>query len=142
MYIIAVLVLTDITSIRLSDFNGFYMTPNLIPFVTTITDMINYPFIVLEQVLLNVIFFIPFGFLVAMLYLKQEKKILKILITALIFSAGIEILEFFAGRYMDIDDIIWNALGAMLGSYTYYLVNLFIRKTKTIKSLDSIKVDK
>lgn len=31
---------------------------NLIPFVTTINDFIQYPAIVVEQILLNIIFFI------------------------------------------------------------------------------------
>lgn len=132
-YIVTVLLLTEILSIRLSDFTTFHITPNLIPLVTTIGDLINYPYEVLEQILLNIVFFIPFGFLFTMLYAKGERKFLKTIVVALIFSISIETLEYFVGRYVDIDDILWNGIGAVIGSSIYILINNLSEKHKKIK---------
>ena len=85
---------------------------------------------VLRQVILNIIFFMPFGFLYTMLYLKKDKKLLKVLVIALVFSTCIETLQFFVGRFMDVDDIIWNTSGAIIGSIIYFLINNLICKIK------------
>lgn len=128
--------LTDILTIKLSDFNTFYITPNLIPFKSTINDFIQYPSIVLEQILLNVVFFIPFGFLCSMIFLNQKKSFIKITVFSLIFTFSIEILEYLVGRYFDIDDILWNVIGAILGIILY---KLYMKLSKVFIGVDSIK---
>ena len=127
-YIVTVLLVTGILSINLIDLTRFKMVPNLIPLVRTIKDLFNYPFEVLQQVLLNIVFFIPFGFLFTMLYIKGERSILKVIRAALLFSSIIEILEYFAGRYMDIDDILWNVIGAIIGGILYNLICNILKK--------------
>ncbi|MGL4991705.1 MAG: VanZ family protein [Sarcina sp.] len=129
-YIVTVLLLTDTLSINLNDFSSFHMTPNLIPLITTLKDFSNYPSIVLEQVLLNIVFSIPFGVLFTTLYTKGKKRFFKTLLVALLFAAGIEILEYFTGRYMDIDDILWNTTGAIIGSSLYCLIFNILNKSK------------
>lgn len=135
-YIITVLMLTDILTIKLSDFNTFHITPNLIPLKSTINDFIQHPSIVLEQILLNVVFFIPFGFLCSMIFLNQKKSFIKITVFSLIFTFYIEILEYLVGRYFDIDDILWNVIGAILGIILY---KLYMKLSKVFIGLDSIK---
>ena len=130
VYIVVVLSITGVLYIKPSDFTYMHMAPNLVPLVNTISDFIGSPQSVLRQVVLNIIFFMPFGFLFTMLYLKKDKKILKVLVVALVFSTCIETLQFFVGRFMDVDDIIWNTSGAIIGSIIYFLINNLICKIK------------
>ncbi|WP_066874997.1 VanZ family protein [Clostridium mediterraneense] len=134
-YIISVLILTEVLSKNLFSFSSMKLTPNLIPLVSILSNFINYPMGVLEQVLLNIIFFVPFGFFFMFKNI-TEKKIFKITIIASLFSLGIEILQYFSGRYADIDDIIWNTLGTVLGIGLFIVVkNIYNRmiNTKQIK---------
>lgn len=124
VYIVAVLSITNVLYIKPSDFTYMHTAPNLVPLVNTISDFIGSPQSVLRQVVLNIIFFMPFGFLFTMLYLKNDKKLLKVFVIALVFSTCIETTQFFVGRFMDVDDIIWNTSGAVIGSIIYILINL------------------
>ena len=92
------------------------------------------PYAVLEQVLLNVVFFIPFGFFFTMLYAKGKRKILKTIIIGILFSISIEALEYLVGRYVDIDDILWNVIGTVIGSSVYILINNLLEKYKKNKN--------
>lgn len=130
VYIVAVLSITGVLYIKPSDFTYMHMSPNLVPLVNTISDFMGNPQSVLRQVILNIIFFMPFGFLYTTLYLKKDKKLLKVLVIALVFSTCIETLQFFVGRFMDVDDIIWNTSGAIIGSIIYFLINNLICKIK------------
>lgn len=130
VYIVAVLSITGVLYIKPSDFTYMHTAPNLVPLVNTISDFMGNPQSVLRQVVLNIIFFMPFGFLFTMLYLKKDKKLLKVLVIALVFSTCIETLQFFVGRFMDVDDIIWNTSGAIIGSIIYFLINNLICKIK------------
>lgn len=119
-YIISVLIITEVFSSNL--FNAtFKLTPNLIPLITTLTDLIQYPGSVLFQVTLNMIFFIPFGFIL-MFFSINEYKLIKILSSTFIFSSIVELAQYFSGRYADIDDVIWNALGALVGIIIFKLL--------------------
>ena len=131
-YIISILFLTEVLSKNLFNFSSIRLMPNLIPLVSISSDFINYPMGVLEQVLLNIIFFVPFGFFLMFKNI-TEKKIFKITIIASLFSLGIEILQYFSGRYADIDDIIWNTLGAVLGIGAFILVKNIYNRMINIK---------
>lgn len=119
-YIISVLIITEVFSPNL--FNAtFNLTPNLIPLITTLTDLIQYPGSVLFQVTLNMIFFIPFGFIL-MFFSINKHKLIKILSSAFIFSSIVEMAQYFSGRYADIDDVIWNTLDALAGIIIFKLL--------------------
>ena len=60
-YIVTVLLLTEILSINLANFNSIKLTPNLIPLLETVKDFMYYPYGAAQQILLNIIFFVPFG---------------------------------------------------------------------------------
>lgn len=70
-YIITVLLLTDVLSINLINFNSIKLTPNLIPLLQTVKDFFYYRYGAAQQVLLNIIFFIPFGLFFSYLYNKK-----------------------------------------------------------------------
>ena len=71
----------------------------------------------IKNVLGNMIMFLPFGFFTS-LYLKSEKITLPLLLT-LIASLSIEIVQMIIGRVFDVDDIILNLIGGVLGYFIY-----------------------
>lgn len=80
-----------------------------IPFSAGI-DMVGY--------ILNIILFIPFGFLIPLIW----KKMRSLHLTALAgfsFSILIEISQLLNNRRTDIDDLIMNTLGAIIGFLIY-----------------------
>ncbi len=91
---------------------------NLIP-LKTITSYLklipSIPQIALKNLLGNVIIFLPFGFLLPILWSKINSS-QKIVIISIIFSFVLEISQLILhlGSF-DIDDIFLNTLGALLG---------------------------
>ena len=65
-----------------------------------------------KNVLGNIIIFIPFGILI-----KEEfnLNIFKTILISLIFSLSIEIVQLLIGRVFDIDDILLNVIGSLIG---------------------------
>lgn len=74
-----------------------------------------------KNVIGNMIMFLPFGFFISY-YLKSEKISLPILLT-IIASTSIEIVQMCIGRVFDIDDIILNISGGMIGYLLYSILN-------------------
>ena len=72
----------------------------------------------------NIVLFIPFGYFVSD-YLKA-KKTHQILIVSTLISLTAELIQYKIGRAFDVDDIILNVLGAILGFMCY----ISIRATK------------
>lgn len=97
---------------------------NLVPF----TEIFRYEVgsnLFWQNVMGNVIVFIPFGFFVSN-YLKNGKFWTPVFIT-LATSAVIELVQYKIGRAMDIDDIILNVLGGLLG----YLLFIILKAIKS-----------
>lgn len=92
---------------------------NLIPF-RTIVNYIKYSnaFSSFINIFGNVLIFLPFGYLVPLLY-KEFKKLKNLIYLSIIFSFSIEVVQFFVGRSVDIDDLLLNTLGAILGFLIY-----------------------
>lgn len=93
---------------------------NLIPF----TEMTRYKFgsrAFIYNVIGNIALFVPFGYFVSD-YLKA-KKIHHILIISIIISLTAELIQFKIGRAFDVDDIILNVLGAIIGFMCYISIH-------------------
>ncbi|MBD9098286.1 VanZ family protein, partial [bacterium] len=73
----------------------------------------------IKNVLGNVFMFIPYGFFCS--YILKENKYQPILILTLIASISIETTQLMIGRVFDIDDIMLNTVGGMIGYYIYIL---------------------
>lgn len=73
-----------------------------------------------KNVLGNMIMFFPFG-LFTSYYLKVEKHRLPLLLTV-IASASIECVQLLIGRVFDVDDILLNILGGMIGYSIYNIL--------------------
>ena len=89
---------------------------NFIPFKEILRYKITNRLFI-KNVLGNMIMFLPFGFFTS-LYLKSEKITLPLLLT-LIASLSIEIVQMIIGRVFDVDDIILNLIGGVLGYFIY-----------------------
>ena len=89
---------------------------NLIPF----TEILRYEFgsrLFYYNVVGNILVFIPFGYFIAD-YIKS-KNIFPALIISGIVSATVEFVQLNIGRAFDIDDIILNVLGGVIGYLLY-----------------------
>jgi hypothetical protein len=95
--------------------------PNLIPGWTVsqqLTDP-DHPLGVFN-VVGNVAVFVPLGWLLALV--TKRRPILAAAIAGFGLSAVIEVLQFFTGRISDIDDLILNGGGAVLGACVAVLI--------------------
>ena len=80
----------------------------------------------LRNVVGNVVLFIPFGYFVS--YFCKIKKVYLILIVSFITSSTIETIQFNIGRAFDVDDILLNVLGGLMGYGFYLLSSRFLKK--------------
>lgn len=99
--------------------NNNISSNNLIPF----KEMFRYNIgsrLFFKNVLGNIIMFLPYGFFTS--YFLKEKKLLPILILTTITSLTIETTQLMIGRVFDIDDILLNIVGGVLGYYLYSLM--------------------
>ena len=99
--------------------NNNISSNNLIPF----REIFRYDLgsrLFLKNVLGNIIMFLPYGFFTS--YFLKEKKLLPILILTVVTSLTIECTQLMIGRVFDIDDILLNIMGGVLGHYLYILI--------------------
>lgn len=87
---------------------------NLIPII----DVVSAPAEYLKNTILNILLFIPLGFLLPTIW-NDYRTAKKTILTGLGTSFIIEILQIFTFRLTDIDDLITNTLGAVVGYYLY-----------------------
>ena len=96
---------------------------NLIPF-KTILLYLNHGGLIIGgiNILGNIILLVPFGFLLPFVFQKLSWK--KILIVATVVPLIIEVLQTVLHRgIFDIDDVILNGLGVMIGYGIYHMFN-------------------
>ncbi|MBQ4583829.1 MAG: VanZ family protein [Bacilli bacterium] len=101
-----------VTSTDISNNGGI----NYIPF----TEIFRYEIgskLFMLNVIGNIAMFIPFGYFIS--HYLNAKKISSIFIVTLIASACIEIVQLNIGRSFDIDDIILNCIGSIVGFLIY-----------------------
>lgn len=123
-----------------TDFESF--SNNFIPFKEIMryrtTSVLFY-----RNVIGNIALFIPFGFMITDM-LKEKAGKTNILITTLITfftSLTIEIIQMFIGRSFDIDDILLNLVGGILGFLIFHTTQFIYKhipdeyKTNKIKLL-------
>ena len=104
VYILSVLVLFQILPINISDFKAVSITPSMLPFLTILGGDGGGVSDIVTEILLNVVFFIPLG----------------------ILYPFIEVMKYCTGLHFDIDNIIFNIIGAIAGYYIYRLAEKII----------------
>jgi len=101
-----------VTRVDVNNLGGF----NIIPF----TEIFRYDLdseLFWCNVIGNILLFVPFGYIFSS-YVKP-KSIFSSLFVALIVSATIEVVQLNIGRSFDIDDIILNTIGCVIGFLIY-----------------------
>lgn len=74
-----------------------------------------------ENLVGNIVVFIPFGFLLPYV-MKWGKNFFVMLLNAFIFVTGIEIFQLFSAfGAFDVDDILLNCFGAVIGYFIYLI---------------------
>ena len=86
---------------------------NIIPFYWLIEPLFMGKDFYLSQVYLNIILFVPLGFLSGLF--SKDISFKKVFITSLCFTLFIELIQPFFGRCTDIDDVMLNVIGGCLG---------------------------
>ncbi len=102
-YLIAVMSLVGLPNVT---YVRFDLTGNLIPFADMIPDMKN--------ALLNVLLFVPMGFFLPVLW-EKYRNLKSTALMCLCLTVMIEVLQIFTYRATDINDIITNTLGGVIG---------------------------
>ena len=82
----------------------------------------------------NLIMFMPYGFFVSYFLRLDKKKI--IFIMSLLVSVTIEITQLIIGRVFDVDDIMLNVCGGILGYFVYRFIHHFKNKLPSIMKND------
>lgn len=113
-YLIAVFSVVGIPTV-----SSWHVDPtfNLIPII----DIVNSPLDYIRNTILNIILFVPLGFLLPMIW-KEYRSLRTAALAGLLLSVLIEILQIFTFRLTDVDDLITNTAGAVLG---FYMARLF-----------------
>lgn len=94
---------------------------NFIPFksISDFISMLNNPYIdnrqvVIRNILGNIVLFTPISLAMVLLW-KRWQQLLSMSLFSLFVPMGIEFVQLFIGRSVDIDDVILNFTGLMVG---------------------------
>lgn len=108
-----------------------YGSSNYIPF----KEIFRYSFgsrKFFKNIIGNIMLFIPYGFLSS--YLLKNKKLSITFILSLIASLTIELVQYNIGRVFDIDDIILNVLGGLIGGLLFVGLDAIRNKVRLLKN--------
>ena len=84
----------------------------------------------LRGIILNIILFVPFGFLTALCF-QDKKPVMNALFAGLILTVSIEILQFLTRTgTLETDDVMHNMLGTVLGVLIWYVLNKLINRKR------------
>ena len=106
-----------------TDFESY--SNNFIPF----KEIMRYNYtskLFYKNVLGNVLLFVPFGYFVNKVL--KNKQVLIAIFTTLITSLSIEIIQMNIGRSFDIDDIMLNLIGGVIGYLIYKFLDYIKEK--------------
>ncbi len=112
-FIIYILCLFQVVTFR---DDTIWSSNNFIPF----KEIFRYNFasrLFFKNVIGNMIMFLPYGFFIS--YYFQSKKPRLTIILTLIASFSIELVQMSIGRVFDVDDILLNLAGGLLGFVVY-----------------------
>jgi glycopeptide antibiotics resistance protein len=102
------------------DFHKTRLTPNLYPLVSII-DIYDMGVInMMKQVILNIIIMVPLGFLLPVVF-RYFRSFVKIILFTIFISAFVEVVQYLVGRSADIDDVIMNTIGGIIGYMIFFV---------------------
>ena len=91
--------------------------------------------------ILNIIFFMPFGFLLPTLW-NKFRKFIPTVFAGFIFSLIIEVGQLFTIRATDVDDLIMNTLGTICGWIIFKLMSKIFNKLLNKTVVETLADDK
>ena len=94
--------------------------------VFPIIDIFNSPIDYIKNEVLNIILFIPLGFFLPIMWYHTFHSAKSVAIFSMGVSVAIEISQIFTFRLTDIDDLITNVLGGIIG---FLIVKAFLKKS-------------
>ena len=113
-----------------------YGTNNFVPF----HEIFRYEFgskVFIHNIVGNIILFIPFGYFVS--HLMQTRKPYAMLFISLVTSCVIEFTQLKIGRTFDVDDIILNLIGGIVGYLIFLIIDIIEKKSHGFFSSDLFK---
>ena len=128
-YLVGVLTITFIVRetmvLRMPDNRGVVLEP-----FREVEAMLHQPnhFFWFMQIFLNILLFVPFGFLLPIVSERLRNPILTVF-AGVLFSAGIETMQYITGRGLtEIDDVINNTAGVMFGYIAFAIAAYFYKR--------------
>ncbi len=85
------------------------------------------------QTVANIVMFIPISFMIPVTFRKM-RRLWKTALYLSFFSFIIEFTQYFTGRSADIDDLILNTIGGILGYLIFFIFTRLFKKKHTYKS--------
>lgn len=124
LYILCLFQLVTAEDLNATDGNNF----------TLFSEIFRYQFggrLFFKNIIGNVLLFIPYGFFAC--YYVDLKSFFKAF--GLIFAASlsIEFTQLLIGRVFDVDDILLNVIGGMIGYFIYNILRKLVNKFKFLK---------
>ena len=137
LYIVYCFILFQL--VTTSDFESF--SNNFVPFREIMRYSTTSP-LFFRNVVGNIAIFIPFGYLITDM-IKEKAGKCNLFITCIITlltSLTIEIIQMFIGRSFDVDDIILNLAGGLIGFIIYIIAHLIYKRIPDKYKKNSIKL--
>ena len=128
MLIFAIYILCLFQVVTFQD-DTYWASNNFIPFQEILRYNIT-SHLFWKNVIGNMLMFLPFGFFVSY-YINVDKVHLPFMLV-LVTSLAIEIVQMMIGRVFDVDDIILNLCGGLLGYGLYYLLYKISEKLPSV----------
>lgn len=91
----------------------------------------------ITQTIANVLMFLPLGFIVPVAF-DKARSFLKTAFSMMLFSLFIEVVQYFIGRSADIDDLMLNTLGGILGYLVFRIFSKLFKDKKIWNKLNGI----
>lgn len=143
-YLTGVLSFTGIPSISDIVHNSFgIITPKGLNFPPDEINLIPFYWITegIRPYFENILLFVPLGFMLPFIWKKYE-VLWKTALSGITFSLIIELSQLFNGRITDIDDLLMNTLGALIGWVIFRLLKEHLSKLQDMVSVQSTNIEK
>ena len=104
---------------------------NFIPLRFMIDDMkkcLDLDLRALVQIYGNIAMFVPFGFFLSYFLRERKNGFRKFYVSVFFLSGGIECIQFICGRACDVNDILLNVLGGLIGYYIFAYLHIVFGK--------------
>lgn len=125
LYILCVFQLVTAEDLNATDGNNFKL----------FSEIFRYKFggrLFFKNIVGNVLLFVPYGFFAC--YYIDLKSFFKALGLIFIASLSIEFTQLLIGRVFDVDDILLNVIGGMIGYLIYNILRKLVNKFKFLKN--------